>query len=80
MIAPSFLSGLSRFQCHGRIMLFSIAAIFGLSACETGESPEQSDNSPVIHDVVLSKIEQQALPVILPVPGTVVSKERLKVA
>ncbi|PCJ88280.1 MAG: hypothetical protein COA54_03165 [Thiotrichaceae bacterium] len=80
MIAPSILSGWSRCQCNGRIMLFFIAVIFGLSACETGESPEQSDNNQLVHDVVISKIEQQALPVILPVPGTVVSKERLKVA
>ena len=80
MIVPSFLSSLSQFQNHGRIMLLSVTAIFVLSACEAGDPPAQSNNSQPIHDVVVSKIEQQTLPVIWPVPGTVVSKDRLKVA
>jgi RND family efflux transporter MFP subunit len=61
-------------------MLLSAASILVLSACEAGDSPAHSNNSQLIHDVVVSKIEQQTLPVILPVPGTVVSKDRLKVA
>ena len=80
MITHSFLSGLSQFQYHGRIIVLSGAIIIVLSACEAGEPPAQSNNSQAIHDVEVSKIEQQMLPVTLPVPGTVVSKERLKVA
>ena len=80
MIVPSFLSSLSQFQNHGRIVVLSAMAISVLSACEAGDPPAQSNNSQPVHDVVVSKIEQQTLPVILPVPGTVVSKDRLKVA
>ncbi len=80
MITHSFLSSLSHYQYHSRIIALSATAIFVLSACEGGDSPAHSNNSQPIHDVVVSKIEQQTLPVILPVPGTVVSKERLKVA
>jgi len=80
MITHSFLSGLSQFQYHGRIIVLSAAIIIVLSACEAGEPPAQSNYSQAIHDVEVSKIEQQILPVILPVPGTVISKERLKVA
>ena len=80
MITHLFLSGLSYFQYHGQVILFLVAAILVLSACESGESPVQSNNSQVTHDVDVSKIEQQMLPVILPIPGTVVSKERLNVA
>jgi len=72
-----FLSGLSRFQDHSRIMLLSVTAILVLSACESAELPVQLKNNQPVHDVVISKIEQQILPVILPVPGTVISKERL---
>ena len=80
MIEHSFLSGLSHFQYYGRIIALSATAIFVLSACEAGDPQVHSNNSQPIHDVVVSKIEQQTLPVILPVPGTVVSKDRLKVA
>ena len=80
MITHSFLSGLSYFQTQGRTMLLSVAVIIVLVACEAGEPPVQSNNSQATHDVEVSKIEQQTLPVILPVPGTVVSKERLNVA
>jgi RND family efflux transporter MFP subunit len=61
-------------------MLLSATAIFVLSACDDGGSQIQSNNERPAHDVEISKIELQTLPVILPVPGTVVSKERLKVA
>jgi len=80
MIEHSFLSGLSHFQYYGRIIALSAMAIFVLSACEAGDPQVHSNNSQPSHDVVVSKIEQQTLPVILPVPGTVVSKDRLKVA
>ena len=80
MITPLFLSGRYHFQFHGRIMLLFVAAIVMLSACDSSESPVSSDNAPVIHEVEVSMVKQQMLPVILPVPGTVVSKERLKVA
>ena len=61
-------------------MVLLAAAIFALSACEDGDLTDQSNKNYTIHDVVVSKAEQQTLPVILPVPGTVVSKDRLKVA
>ncbi len=80
MITHLFLSGLSHFQYLGRTMLLSATAIVVLSACEASDPPPHSNNSQPIHEVVVSKIEQQTLPVILPVPGTVVSKDRLKVA
>jgi len=80
MITYSFLFGLSLLKHHWRIMVLSVAAICALSACEEGDSPSVSDKSFTIHDVEVRKVEQQTLPVILPVPGTVVSKNRLKVA
>jgi RND family efflux transporter MFP subunit len=54
--------------------------MFVLSSCDDGGSQIQSNYDLPVHVVEVSKIEQQTLPVILPVPGTVVSKERLKVA
>jgi len=80
MITHLFLFGLSHFKANVRTTLLSAVAILMLAACEAGESPAQSNNDQAIHDVEVSKIEQQLLPVILPVPGTVISKERLKVA
>jgi len=80
MITHLFLSGLSHFQANVRTMLLSAVAILMLAACESGDSPAQLKNDQAIHNVAVSKIEQKMLPVILPIPGTVVSKERLKVA
>ena len=79
MITHSLLHVLSQLQLHGRVIAIAATAMFVLSSCDD-ESPVQSNNGQPIHDVVVSKIEQQTLPVVLPVPGTVVSKDRLKVA
>ena len=78
MIKHMFLYTLSQF--HRRTIAVAVAAMFVLSSCDDGGSQIQSNNNQPIHDVTVSKIEQQTLPLILPVPGTVVSKERLKVA
>ena len=67
-------------QLHGRVIVIAITAMFVLSSCDDGGSQIQSSNNQPLYDVETSKIEQQKLPVILPVPGTVVSKDRLKVA
>ena len=80
MSTYSFPSGRSHSQRHGGIMVFLLAALFALTACEDKDSPANSSKSHTIHDVVVSKIEQQMMPVILPVAGTVVSQNRLKVA
>jgi len=83
MITRWFLSGLS---CLLRpAVTITVVAMFVLSSCDDGGSPLQSNNDRAVHgqavrDVEVSKIEQKMLPVILPVPGTVISKERLKVA
>ena len=78
MTTYSFLYVFSQF--HGRAIAFAIAAIFILSSCDDEGLQIQSSNNQPVHDVEVSKIKQQTLPVILPVPGTVVSKDRLKVA
>ncbi|MFK5914771.1 MAG: efflux RND transporter periplasmic adaptor subunit [Woeseiaceae bacterium] len=57
-----------------------MAAIYTLSGCEDNSSTINPTNSKQPHDVAVSKIEEQIMPVILPVPGTVISKERLKVS
>jgi len=61
-------------------MVFLVTALFSLAACEDENSTTNSSNSNTSHNVIISKIEKQMMPVILPVPGTVVSKNRLKVA
>jgi len=76
MIKHLFISRLP----HIGITLLSALAIVVLSSCDDRDSQVPSNNAQSVHDVEVSKIEQQSLPVILPVPGTVVSKERLKVA
>ena len=78
MITPLFIPGLSYFHRH--TVAIAVAAMFVLSSCNDGGLQIQSNNDQHVHDVEVSKIEQQILPVILPVPGTVISKERLKVA
>ncbi len=78
MIKRIFLYTLSLF--HRRAIAIAVAAMFVLSSCDDGGSQIQSNYDLPVHVVEVSKIEQQTLPVILPVPGTVVSKERLKVA
>jgi RND family efflux transporter MFP subunit len=78
MIKHLFLYVLLPF--HRRTIAIAVVAMFVLSSCDDGGSQTQSNNDQQAHDVEVSKIEQQTLPVILPVPGTVVSKERLKVA
>ena len=47
------------------------------SRSDVGASQLQSKNEQAVHDVEVSKIEQKMLPVILPVSGTVIVKERL---
>ena len=71
--------GLSRLQHFGRIILVTIATVFIITACENEVSVD-TNKVNTIPNVKISKIEQLLLPVILPVPGTVVSKDRLKVA
>jgi len=78
MITRLFLSGLSCF--YRQTIVIAVATMFVLSSCDDGGSQVQLNNDQPVHDVEVSKIEQQILPVILPVPGTVISKERLKVA
>ena len=78
MIIRLFLSGLSCF--YRQTIVIAVATMFVLSSCDDGGSQVQLNNDQPVHDVEVSKIEQQILPVILPVPGTVISKERLKVA
>ncbi len=84
MMIHLFSSGRSSFQIHARKIVLSVAIaiviVMLLAACEAGELPVQSNNNRPIHDVEVAKIKQQTLPVTLSVPGTVVSKERLKVA
>lgn len=67
-------------QFYGKKILFVTAVIAVLSACEINEAPVQPGNSVTTHSVQVSKIEQQTLPIILSVPGTIISKQRLKVA
>lgn len=66
-------------QVNAPAIIIAVAAMFALSSCDDGASPIQANNNLLTHDLVLSKIEQQKLPVILPIPGTVISKQRLKV-
>ncbi len=83
MIIHLFLASLSKSrlsQIHLRTIAIAVAATFVLSACDDSDLYIQSINGQAIHAVSLSKIKQQTLPIILPVAGTVVSKERLKVA
>ncbi|MEN8178297.1 MAG: efflux RND transporter periplasmic adaptor subunit [Pseudomonadota bacterium] len=50
------------------------------AGCQKNQSSETiSSNIQTIHHVSLIKIERQNLPVIYPVPGTVVPKERLQI-
>ena len=67
-------------QILGRTIAIAVTTMLLLSSCDEGGSQLQSSDNQPVHDVIVSKIEQQTLPVILPVPGTVVSKDRLKVA
>ena len=78
MIKNLFLYVMSQF--HRQAIVIAVAAMFVLSSCDDGGSQIRSNNNKPAHDVNVSKTEQQMLSVILPVPGTVVSKERLKVA
>jgi len=78
MMTRLFLSGLSCF--YRKSIVVAVATMFALSSCDDGGSQVPLNNNQAIHDVEVSKIEQKILPVILPVPGTVISKERLKVA
>jgi|GEM_PF-994194 len=57
-----------------------MAAIYTLSGCEDNNLPVYPNINQPPHDVVVSKIERQIMPVILSVPGTVISKKRLKVS
>lgn len=65
-------------QNHFVVILF--ISLFSLMACEVEKTPANSSRIIQIRDVEISKVEQQVLPVILSVPGTVVSKKQLKVA
>ena len=58
----------------------SIVVIHTLSGCQDDNASGPSSKKQTISNVIISKIELQSMPVILPVPGTVVSKDRLKVA
>jgi len=80
MSIRSFFSVLSKYIYPALAIALLIAAIYTLSGCEDGDSLAQSSKNYTMHDVVVSKIEQQIMPVILPVPGTVVSKDHIKVA
>ncbi len=78
MIKPLFLSCLLQF--HWRTIAIVVAALFVLTSCDDGSSQILPTSNQAVYDVDVIKIDLQTLPVILPVPGTVVSKERLKVA
>ena len=76
----SYFIALSQLKNYGRVMLLLVVTIFILSACDDGDSSAQPDKIGATPNIEISRIEQQTLPIILPVPGTVVSKDRLKVA
>ncbi|MCK4743374.1 MAG: efflux RND transporter periplasmic adaptor subunit [Sulfuriflexus sp.] len=76
----SFFSDWLLSQYHGRIILLFAVVLFSMVACEDGDSSVSTSNSQPVRDVIIRKVEQQLIPVILPIPGTVVSKNRLKVA
>jgi len=80
MSIRTFFSTLSKYIFPALAIALLIAAIYTLTGCEDSDFPARSSKNHSIHDVEVSKIEQQIVPVILPVPGTVVSKERLKVS
>lgn len=60
-------------------LLLLVALLVPLAACET-EQNMPTMIAAVFHDVSVTQVEQKVLPIILPVPGTVISKDRLKVA
>jgi RND family efflux transporter MFP subunit len=80
MISHSLLSGLTKYLLYGLAVILFVAAMYTLSGCEDNNSSIQAAKKQQIRHVELIKIEPQVVPVILPVPGTVVSKDRLKVA
>ena len=58
-----------------------LALLLMLSGCQNDPSNQiPPDRVPNTHSVAIAKVERQTLPVIYPVPGTVVPKERLQVA
>jgi len=75
-----FFSTSSLFQPRVRITMLLVATLFVLTACDDDATLAESSKKNVIHNVALHKIEQQMLPLILPVPGTVVTKNSLKIA
>jgi len=76
----NYYSKLIRLQSYGKAALLSFAVISTVPACEDGDSSAQSNDVNIIPNVETSRVVQQTLPIMLPVPGTVVSKDRLKVA
>lgn len=61
-------------------LLVLIIPLLSLTACKTDKAPANGSKTTKIHDAEISRVKQQLMPVILSIPGKVVSKNQLKIA
>jgi len=62
-----------------RILAFALALM--LAACQESQPNRPSSNhTATTYNVLIEKIEERSLPVIYPVPGTIVARDHLQVA
>lgn len=75
-----FLSTLSKYIYQIIAAIIFMAAIYTLSGCDKNNSLTNSNKEHTTQNIDVIKITHQTLPIILPIPGTVVSKEGLNVS
>jgi RND family efflux transporter MFP subunit len=63
------------------LRILAFASVLMLTACQDDQPNRSSSNRTAnTHSVLIEKVEQRSLPVIYPVPGTIVAKDHLQVA